>query len=973
MAAVVSQAATVPVYKDPKAPLEARVNDLFSKLTQDEKLSLLTGTDFSTRPVDRLGLPPVGMVDAGQGVRGGLAGTQGPATAFPAGVLLASTWDTDLVSRVGKAIGEETLNKGIGAQTLLAPGINIHRSPLGGRNGEYFSEDPYLAGQLAVGYIEGVQSTGCAACVKHFACNNEEIDRGFVDTIVDERTLREIYLPAFEAAVKQGHVWSIMSSYNRINGYHATANWYLLTNVLKTDWGFDGLVMSDWGAVHETIGVVNAGNDLEMPGPGFLSHDNLKPVLNAGLVQQASIDDAVHRVLRLAIRTGLLDGPRIPDHKVVNSVPHEALTLEAASKGMVLLKNEGNLLPLDPAKLKSIAVIGTRSRDWQIGGGGSPGVSPFYNVPPIQGIRWRVGPGVNINYAAGIDTIGEPIPSSALKPSQGKDAHGLTGTYFKTIDLSGDPVITRTDRAVQFGWSEKERPAGIPHEKFSVRWMGKLTAPVTGTYSLVLTADDGCRLYVDGKQVISHWQESSASPVAASVDLVAGKSYDIKIEYYQATGDASIRFNWMLPHANNAFQGAVEAARKSDVAVVVVGSSFEGEGSDKASMALPDMQSELIQAVVAANKNTIVVMNNGTPCLMTDWLGKVPALLEAWFPGQEGGAALAAVLFGDVNPSGKLPDTLGARREDYPDYGNFPGVKGVVRYKEGIYVGYRHFDKAAIQPVFPFGYGLSYTTFRYSNVHLSKADLTPDGSVTVTADITNTGTRAGAEVVELYVHPQASVIDRAVRELKGFTKLELQPGETKTAAFTVDPSALKYCDVPGKQWKADAGVYDIEIAASSRDIRLTAPLRLTSDYTKAIPTMGAENPLKSPVSMATGKSVTASSVEHDNLPEYAEDNDLGSRWESKWSDPQWLAVDLGAPKSVGSVLLLWEQAYAAGYKIQVSDDGATWKTVYTTDKGQGGTESVRFKPVTARWVRLYCTKRAASWGYSLYDFGVYAN
>jgi beta-glucosidase len=339
-------AAPLPVYKDPGAPLESRVNDLFGKLTQDEKLSLLTGTDFSARPVPRLDLPPLGMVDAGQGVRGGLSSTQGPATAFPAGVLLASSWDPDLTRRVGKAIAEEALNKGDGAQVLLAPGINIHRSPLNGRNGEYFSEDPYLAGQLAAGYIQGVQSTGVAACVKHFACNNEEADRGTVDVHVDERTLREIYLPAFQAAVQQGHVWSIMTSYNKVNGYHSTANWYLVSDILKQGWGFDGLVMSDWGAVHEVVGVVNAGNDLEMPGPGQITHDALASALDAGLIHQESIDDSVKRLIRTAIRTGLLDGPKTPDHSAVNSVPHQETALAAASQGMVLLKNEGHVLPL---------------------------------------------------------------------------------------------------------------------------------------------------------------------------------------------------------------------------------------------------------------------------------------------------------------------------------------------------------------------------------------------------------------------------------------------------------------------------------------------------------------------------------------------------------------------------------------------------------------------------------------------------
>ncbi|BDI30435.1 beta-glucosidase [Capsulimonas corticalis] len=969
-----THAQAISPYQDRTAPLEARVSDLFGKMTQDEKLSFLTGTGFTTQPILRLGVPAMAMADAGSGVRGGPDDTTGPATAFPCGVCVASSWDRDLIGRVGQAIGMEALNKGPGVEVMLGPAVNIHRSPLGGRNSEYMSEDPYLASQMVVPYILGMQSTGAGACVKHFACNNEEVDRGEVDVRVGDRALREIYLPAFEAAVREGHVWTIMSSYNRINGYHATANWYLLTEILKNEWGFDGLVMSDWGAVHATGEVVNAGNDLEMPGPGLVTHDKLAKALRAGTVRQEAIDDSVKRILRTVIRVGLLDGTRTPDAGVVDSPEHQRLAKEAAEKGMVLLKNEGGILPLDAAKLQSIAVIGPRAKNWQFASGGSPTVTPYFSVSGYQGIVNRAGDRVKINYASASDlgSGSAVVPESALSPDTDSKQHGLRGQYFDNTELKGKPVATRTDPQLQFQWDSSQRPKGIGETKFSVRWTGKLTAPATGSYTFALAADDGCRLVIDGKTIIDHWIDSGGAPVIGKIDLVAGRQYDIRVDYYQGAGGSLLRLNWILPGGAQ-FPDAIAAAKKSDVAIVFVGSQNEGEGSDRSSMALDGVQAELVHAVAAANKNTIVVLNNGAPVLMADWLPKVPGVVEAWLPGEEGGDALAAILFGDVNPSGKLTDTIAARREDYPDFGNFPGVKNVVHYDEGIYVGYRHFDKKQVAPIYPFGYGLSYTTFKYSNIKIATPELSSSGQVTVTADITNTGQRAGSEIAELYVHDPSPKIDKPVRELKGFAKIALQPGETKTATFTLTPRDLAYCDVAGKQWKADGGNYEVEVGASSRDLPLKTDLRLTSDWTQSVPGMGIPAPPMVKPSLATGKPVLASSIQsgEDTPPEYAVDGDSGTRWSSAPSDPQWIAVDLGAPTTVARVNIVWEAAYASAYDIQVSDDGQDWKTVYSTTKGQGDLETISFAPVKARWVRMLGKKRATQFGYSLYSFDVF--
>ena len=817
-----------PIYKDPDAPLEQRVNDLFGRLTQDEKLSLLGGTGFTTQPISRLGVPPMVTADAGQGVRGGPQGTLGPATAFPCGVEMASTWDAPLVSQIGQAIGDEARNKGQGVQIELGPAINIHRSPLGGRNGEYFTEDPFLDAKLAVAFIRGLQSTGVAACVKHYACNNQENDRGEVNVTVDERALREIYLPGFEAAVKQGHVRALMDAYNRVNGLHCSANPYLLKEILKKEWGFDGLVMSDWGAVHETD-VVQAGNDLEMPTGEFMSVANLKAALARGSITQAAVDESVHRILRTIIRVGLLDGPLHPDPSQVNSAAHAELALKVAEDGIVLLKNRQNLLPLDRERITSIAVIGAPARDMQVDAFGSPQVKPLHTVNFLDGIKAEAAGHAAVNFAP-VDLRGEPLPASVITLPDNDTVHGFRAEYFTNQDLKGAPTLVRVDETINLDTLQQVAP-GFPGTNFSARWTGKLTVPVTGNYSFTFTGDDGFRVFIGNKLLIDNWVQEPATPKSCQIELEAGKPYELRVEYFQAGGDYTARMNWSPPNPRP-YAMAVAAAEKSDVAVVCVSTlGDEGEGNDRPSMDLPESQAALIRAVAAVNKRTIVVLNNGTPVTMTDWLGRVPAVIESWFPGQEGGTALAAILFGDVNPSGKLPDTFGASRDDYPDAGNYPGQHDQVHYAEGIYVGYRHFDKDGIKPLFPFGYGLSYTRFRYSNLKLSADRLSPDGSIAVSVDITDTGNREGKEVAELYIHEVHPRIDKPVRELKGFAKVALRPGETKTADFTITPRDLAYFDVAGEQWKADPDEYEIEIGASSRDIRQKSSVQLVGTFT----------------------------------------------------------------------------------------------------------------------------------------------
>jgi beta-glucosidase len=799
--------------------VEARVEGLLSRLTLEEKLSLLAGTGFDTLPVPRVGIPALHMTDGPAGIR------TGPATSFPAGVALAAGFDPDLVERVGAAIAREA--KAQGKNVLLAPCVNIQRAPHAGRNFESFGEDPFLAARIAVAYTRGVQSEGVMASVKHFAANNQERERHTIDVRVDERTLHELYFPAFRAAVQEGGAWSVMAAYNQVNGAFASENSYLLDEVLKKRWGFRGLVMSDWGAVTSTVPTLRNGLDLEMPTGVFLNPAEVKKALASGAVKEAQIDDKVRRTLRAMASLGLLDRAA-PAGGESDTPAHRRLTRDAAREGIVLLKNERAVLPLDADRLRSVAVIGPNAAVARLGGGGSARVMPPYSVSPLEGIKKRLGDRVRVEHAPGVVALEDTdaVPAENLRTPDGK-SHGLQGEYFTNVELAGEPAIRRVDAQVDFRWATGSPAPDFPADRFSTRWTGSLVATQGGRYALSLSSNDGGRLYVDDKLVVDLWADHATITGATVVELKAGEPRRLRIEHYESIGHADVRLGWRRIEEGT-LRAAVEAARRADVAVIFAGLSeaAETEALDRPDLDLPAGQDELIAAVARANPKTVVVLNSGGPVIPRGWLEAVPALVQAFYLGQEGGNALAEILFGDASPAGRLPASWPRRWEDSHAFGRYPGSGGSISYDEGLLVGYRWFDTKQIAPLFPFGHGLSYTRFEYSGLKLTQGRGEGGPVVWVEFEVANTGRRAGAEVAQVYVRDVESSLPRPLKELKGFSKVFLKAGEKRRLKVTLPAGAFSFYDPARGGWVLEAGDFNVTVGASSRDTRLEGKVRL---------------------------------------------------------------------------------------------------------------------------------------------------
>jgi len=812
---------------------QVRTEDLLRQMTLKEKVTLLSGKDnWRTVPVPRLNIPSITMTDGPHGVRAtNEAGrTFEPTTSFPTGVSMAASWNPGLIERVAVALAEET--RAMGCDVLLGPCVNIVRHPTAGRNFESFSEDPYLAARIGIAWVQGLQSKGISAALKHFACNNQETERWRGSSEVDERTLREIYLAQFEAIVKDANPWMVMCSYNRINGVYASQNPTLLKSILKTEWNWDGVVVSDWGANHTIVESVQGGLDLEMPGPAKYYGLLLEEAVLNWQIDPTDIDEAAKRVLGLIDRISSHHNP--PDG-AVNTQEHQALARELAEESITLLKNDSGLLPLNASKINTLAVIGPMADTGSIGGGGSSFVQPPYRVSPLEGLRALVGDSVELSYEEGCDNYFDLplIRSDMLATPDGKGG-GLRGHYFDNPDFAGVPVLDRVDPHLDF-WFLTFAPLEATPSAYSVRWTGELIAPRTGRFTLRVVGTGRCRVELDGTSVID-LESSSFDPPgrlsSSDVELLLeeGKRYELKIEF--------VRPEWLniptlylsmgytpRPEEDQRLSRAVELAKQADAAIVFAGwpEGYESEGRDRPGIGLTGKQDDLIAAVAQANPNTIVVLNCGSPVAMP-WVDAVPAIVEAYYPGQEGGHAVSAVLFGEVNPSGKLTVTFPKQIEDTPAFHHFPGGRNVY-YGEGIFVGYRHYDARNIEPLFPFGHGLSYTEFEYSDL-IVPAETTIGDPLTVRFAVKNIGERAGKEVAQLYVSDLVSSLPRPRKELKGFAKIELQPGETQEVTILLDERAFAFYDPDQQRWIVEPGEFEILLGASSQDIRLKGCITL---------------------------------------------------------------------------------------------------------------------------------------------------
>jgi beta-glucosidase len=821
-------------FLDSGAPLETRVEDLLGRLTLDEKVALMAGSGaFTLQGVERLGVPRVRVTDGPTGVRS----QEGEAaTVFPVGVAMAATWNPDLTREVAAAIAREAL--ALNNRVVLAPTINIVRTPLWGRNFETYSEDPFLAGVLGAAYIDGLQGEGVGASLKHYAVNNQEVRRMSVSAEVDARTLREIYLAGFEIAVKAANPWTVMASYNRVNGTYATEHNHLLNDILKGEWGWDGVVVSDWGAVHATAPAANGGTDLEMPGPARWFGEALITAAQEGAVRAWRIDDAARRMLRLILRTGALDGGPAPAGEL-RTARHRAIAARAAEEAVVLLKNERDLLPLDPTALRTLAVVGPNAAASRIQGGGSSQVRASRDISLLQAIADLVGSSVEVLHADGGDN--EPVPPAArpemFSPDETRGAAGLTCEYFADADFADPPYRARVERAV--GKLVAAQALASRNEGLAaLRWSGWFWPERDGRHAFALRAPGVCRLWLDGAALIGPETAGVADDMdilgtsvarkIAAVDLAAGRGYPIVIEYVRPPSRADIAWEQVFVGVRSPRGSIGEAAAlaaRADAAVVVIGaaSMSEGEGYDRASLDLPGDQNALVEAVLAANPRTIVVLTNGAPYALP-WIDHTPAVLEGWLGGEEGPDALARILFGAAEPSGRLPVTFPRRIEDTPAFAFYPGDETAL-YGEGLFVGYRHFDHAAQPPMFAFGHGLTYTSFAYADL-AAPEEVKAGDPVEVVFTLANTGLRPGKETAQLYVRPRGPSVERPVKELKGFAKVALAPGERREVRLTLDARAFSFWDPARHAWIAEPGAYDLLICASAADIELQATVRL---------------------------------------------------------------------------------------------------------------------------------------------------
>ncbi|KAI1326954.1 glycoside hydrolase family 3 protein [Xylariaceae sp. FL0255] len=846
-------------YSAPQSPFSKHVilresrtiaREKLSQLTLEEKVSLLTAADFwRTKSIASKGIPAIKTSDGPNGARGSIfvGGTR--AALFPCGISLAATWNKDLLYEVGQHLATEAQARS--AQVLLAPTVCLHRHPLGGRNFESFSEDPLLTGKLASRYIQGLQSKGVAATIKHFVTNEQETHRMTIDSVVMERPLRELYLRPFEIAIREANPWAIMTSYNLINGVHADMNMHTLKDILRGEWNYDGTVISDWGGINSIVESIKAGCDIEFPFSSKWRFDKVLKAIDEGRLIMEDVDRAAENVLTLVERT---KGNNMSDEEPEREDDREEtrqLIRTAGVEGLTLLKNEGGILPIDP-KTTKLAIIGPNANRAIAGGGGSASLNPYYNTLPLESIKQAAQK--EVIYAQGCHTFKWlPVASRYCTTKSGKP--GVTLEWFKGDKFQGEVMVeqrrTNTDL---FLWDS------APLDQVGPEWSAvattHLTPTTSGKHTISFMSVGPGKLYIDDNLALDlwDWTEEGEAMFDGSVDYMvtkdmeAGKPVALRIEMTNELRPLSKQRDFNMTHRYGGcrigfkeedqvdyLQQAVDAAASADVAVVIVGvdAEWESEGYDRQTMDLPSdgSQDRLIEAVLKANPRTVVVNQSGSPVTMP-WADDVPAILQAWYQGQEAGNALADVLFGLRNPSGKLPATFPRRLQDTPAYHNWPGESLQVVYGEGLYIGYKHYDRVNIAPLFPFGHGLSYSTFEYGRPSLSKKVL--DDSATpihLVMAVTNTSSMPGSETVQIYVRDEKSTLPRPEKELVAFEKVHLEGDETKHITVALDKYAVGYYDTGRKAWIAEEGAFRVLIGASAGDIRHSMSFEVKESFT----------------------------------------------------------------------------------------------------------------------------------------------
>ena len=805
------------------------INKLIQDLTLKEKISLMSGfNSWYTNKIERLGVPSIKMSDGPNGVRGD--STSGKSSAcFPCAISIGSTWDMNLINQLGVALGEEAKVKDV--DVLLGPTINIHRHPLGGRHFESFSEDPFLTGKIATEYVKGVQSQNVAACLKHFIGNDTEYERHLVSSNIDEKTLREIYLLPFEMGVKEGNAQVVMSAYNKLNNIYCSSHKELLIDILKDEWGFDGYVVSDWGAALETEENARGGLDLEMPGPGNVWGDQLYAAVSEGKVEEELINDKVRRILNIASFSKRFENPTNKPEESNDSAEHRKLLKKAAAAGMVLLKNN-DLLPLK-SDIKNLAIIGPNAKEAQIIGGGSASLKPHYQAHPLEAFKNKLGNQTNISYAKGCHTH-KYLPK--VKEELMDDEKGFLVEYFEGSKFDGNILVQEHLIGNKFWVFEgfaKDVIAKFDRPDISVRFSCAYTPDISGNHEFEIFGIGKARLFIDGKELIDNWTETSPGEAffsfssdskKALVDLDEGKTYQLEIRYKFEGNFPAIYIGCQTPDKVNLFDEALEVAKAADQVVLIVGtnSDWETEGNDRSDFNLPANQNHLIEEVLQVNPNTLVVLNTGSPVKMP-WADRAEAILQTWFAGQEFGNAMVDIITGAINPSGRLPTSFPKNIEDTPAFNSYPGKDLQMNYEEKLLVGYRWYDKKDIKTLFPFGHGLSYTQFEYTDLEV---EIQSKSKVSCKFSIQNTGLIAGAETAQCYIGYKTDDDSEPKKTLQGFSKIILNQGDKSKVEINLNSRNFSSWNEAKQNWEVRPGSYEIFIGSSAENIILQSTISL---------------------------------------------------------------------------------------------------------------------------------------------------